>query len=32
VVCALIKGNFIDLGNHQKDLAKKYNEKYGLVE
>ncbi len=32
VVCALIKGSFIDLGNHQKDLAKKYNEKYGLVE
>lgn len=32
VVCALIKGNFIDLGNHQKDLAKKYNEKYGLEE
>jgi hypothetical protein len=32
VVCALIKGNFIDLGNHQKDLAKKYNEKDGLVE
>lgn len=32
VICALIKGNFIDLGNHQKDLAKKYNEKYGLAE
>lgn len=27
---AMIKGNYIDLNNHQKQLAKKYEQKYGI--
>ncbi len=27
---AMIKGNFIDLDNHQKQLAKKYEQKFGI--
>jgi len=30
VQMAMIKGNFIDLDNHQKQLAKKYEQKYGI--
>ncbi len=30
VVLALVKGNFIDLTNHQKQLSEKYHNKYGI--
>lgn len=30
VQMAMIKGNFVDLDNHQKQLAKKYEQKYGI--
>ncbi|MBK9190267.1 MAG: amidohydrolase family protein [Crocinitomicaceae bacterium] len=31
VTLAMIRGNFIDLNNHQKELYEKYCKKYGLV-